>query len=96
MMLKALIKKQLMEVNTWLLQDKKKGTRRSKGGILGYVILYVFLFGVLGMMFFGMGIGLCEPMHNMGLDWLYFSMMGMMALLLGLFGSVFNLSLIHI
>ena len=91
-MLKALIKKQLMEVNTWLLQDKKKGTQRSKGGILGYVILYMFLFGVLGMLFFGMGIGLGEPMHNMGLDWLYFSMMGMMALLLGLFGSVFNTS----
>lgn len=91
-MLKALIKKQLMEVNTWLLQDKKKGTRRSKGGMIGYIVLYLFLFGVLGAMFFGMGIGLCEPLHNMGLDWLYFSMMGMMAMLLGLFGSVFNTS----
>ena len=91
-MLKALIKKQLMEVNTWLLQDKKKGTRRSKGGMIGYLLLYLFLFLILGGMFFMAGMGLCEPLHNMGMDWLYFAMMGLMALLLGLFGSVFNTS----
>lgn len=92
MMLKALIKKQLMEVNTWLLLDKTKGTRRSKGGIIGLALLYAFLFLVLGGMFCVFASELCEPLHEMGLDWLYFAMMGMMALLLGLFGSVFNTS----
>lgn len=92
MMLKALIKKQLMEVNTWLLLDKTKGTRRSKGGIIGLALLYAFLFLVLGGMFCVFATELCEPLHEMGLDWLYFAMMGMMSLLLGLFGSVFNTS----
>lgn len=81
-----------MEVNTWLLLDKAKGTRRSKGGIIGLALLYAFLFLVLGGMFCVFATELCEPLHEMGLDWLYFAMMGLMALLLGLFGSVFNTS----
>lgn len=91
-MLKTLMKKQLMEVNVWLLVDKKRGTRRSKGGIVGYLLLYLVLFAFLGGCVYFLASALCPPLHGMGLDWLYFAMMGLLALLLGLFGSVFTTS----
>lgn len=89
-MFKALLKKQLMEVNTWLLQDKKKGKNRSKSGIILLILLYVLLFGVVGGMFYVIGYSMCEPLCLAGLDWLYIAMMSLMAIMLGVFGSVFN------
>ena len=101
-MLKALFKKQLMEVNSWLIQNKKSGKHRSRGGMLLYALLYVVIFAGLGAVFYIVGASLCAPLVSAGLGWLYFAMMSLMALLLGVFGSVFStyttlyLSLIHI
>lgn len=89
-MLKSLLKKQLMEVNTWLLQNKKTGKRRSNINIAMLIVAYTVLFLCLGMIFFGTGYMLCEPLVFAGLGWLYFSIMGLMAVMLGVFGSVFN------
>lgn len=89
-MLKALLKKQLMEVNVWLLQNKKTGERRSPRGILGQLLLYIVLFAMLGSLFYFVGTALLPVLHVVELDWLYFAMMGLMALMLGLFGSMFN------
>ncbi len=89
-MLKALFKKQLTEVNTWLLQNKKSGKRRSGAGIAGLILVYAFLFALLGFVFYFVGSTLCEPLAAMGLGWLYFAMMGLLAVLFGVFGSVFN------
>ncbi len=89
-MLKALFKKQLMEINTWLLQDKKKGKRRSKSGMVLLVLLYAVLFAGLGMVFYFVGDMLCAPLLTEGLGWLYFVMMALIAIFLGVFGSVFT------
>lgn len=89
-MIKALLKKQLMEVNTWLIQDKKNGKRRSKVAMAGWLFLYGLLFVILGVVFFQVADEMCKAMLPMELEWLYFSMMAMMAMLLGIFGSVFN------
>ena len=89
-MLKALFKKQMLEMNAWLFQDKKTGKRRSKGGIVGYALLYLFVFGVLFFMFYNVASMLCEPLMRAGMGWLYLSIMGLMAVLLGVFGSVFS------
>lgn len=91
-MLKALFKKQLMEVNVWLLQNRKTGQRRSARSIAGQILLYAFVFVLLGFVFFMLGIGLGQPLHAAGLDWLFFAIVGLIALMLGLFGSVFNTS----
>ena len=48
-MTKILIKKQLMEVFSWIYQDKKTGKNRDKKGLLLYVFFYVFLFGFLAV-----------------------------------------------
>ncbi|MGN0299242.1 MAG: hypothetical protein ACI4C1_08705 [Lachnospiraceae bacterium] len=89
-MLKALFKKQMMEVNAWLIQDKKKGEQRSPRGMILLVLFYIVIFVVLGSVFFFMGTMLCEPLVALDLGWLYFAMMGLAAVLLGVFGSVFN------
>lgn len=89
-MIKALLKKQLMEANTWLIQDKKNGRRRSKAAMAGWLLLYGTLFVILGSVFFQVANEMCKAMLPMELDWLYFSMMALMAMLLGIFGSVFN------
>lgn len=89
-MTKTLLKKQLMEVFSWIFQDKKSGKIRSKSGIIGFSLLYLVLFSVLGSVFFTMAIALCEPLYKIGFGWLYFALMGLFAVALGVFGSVFN------
>ena len=89
-MLKALFKKQMMEVNAWLIQNKKKGSLRSRSEIVTFLLLYIAIFAMLGSVFYFMGTMLCSPLCSVGLGWLYFAMMGLIAILLGVFGSVFN------
>ena len=89
-MIKALLKKQLLEVFSWLYVDKKSGKSRSKNGIILYVLLYVVLFCFLGGMFFTMALPLCEPLVTVGLGWLYFALMSLIAVAFGVFGSVFS------
>lgn len=52
-----------------------------------FVLLMVCL---LGTMFGVLSNTMCGPLAEMGMDWLYFVIMGMMAVFLGAFGSVFN------
>lgn len=89
-MTKALFKKQLMEVFAWLYKDKKSGKNRTKGGIIGFAILYLVLFGCLGSIFYTTANMLCAPLYEIGFGWLYFALMGLIAVALGVFGSVFN------
>lgn len=89
-MTKALFKKQLMEVFSWLYRDVKSGKARSKAGIVRMAVLYAVLFGVLGSVFFVLADSICAPFLSVGLGWLYWCLMGLVALFLGVFGSVFN------
>ena len=90
MMLKALLKKQFLELNQFYFQNRKTGKRRSRGGIIGTVIGYaaIFIFisvsvGVLAALF-------ADAMLPAGLDWLYFAILSLLAVFLGVFGGVFN------
>ncbi|MGN1317209.1 MAG: hypothetical protein ACI4VW_09160 [Acutalibacteraceae bacterium] len=89
-MTKALFKKQMMEVFSWVYFDRKNGKSRTKSGIIGFAVLYLFLFGLLGTFFYEMAQGLCEPLFKAGFGWLYFAIMGLVAVAMGVFGSVFN------
>lgn len=89
-MTKALFKKQLTEVFAWLFQDKKSGKIRSKGGVIGFTLVYLFLFACIGIAFFSMATTLCAPLCEIGFGWLYFALMGLVSVALGVFGSVFN------
>ena len=89
-MFKTLLKKQMMEVNTWLIQDRRHGKARSKSSMLGMLVLYVFLFASIGFIFYALGQSLCASLVAMDLGWLYFAMMSLISVVLGVFGSVFN------
>ena len=90
-MLKLLLKKQMTEIFRNYFYDPKKNRARSKVGILGYILLFVLLMaGMLGGMFTYLSLTVCTPFAAAGMDWLYFAIMGLIAVLLGTFGSVFN------
>ena len=93
-MLKALLKKQFLETLSMLAGMNKK--RRKRGGgtrsrsMTVMVLLLLFIFVMLAFMFWTYAAILCGPLVRMGFAWLYFSMVGVMALLMGVIGSVFT------
>lgn len=89
-MRKALFKKQLMEVFSWVFQDNKTGKRRAGKGLITYIFFYALVFGFLGYIFYQVAEMLCEPLIGVGLGWFYVTLMGMIGVLMGVFGSVFN------
>ena len=89
-MVKTLLKKQMLESFSWLFYNAKSGKLRKGIGLLGNILLYVAVFGIVAAMFFVMALELCEPLVAIGYGWLYFAIIGMVAIVLGAFGSVFN------
>ena len=90
-MLKVLVKKQLIEIFRSYFYNAKKNKAYSKGATAAYVVLFVMLMvGVLGGIFTGMALMICKPMAEAEVEWFYFALMGLTAILLGAFGSVFN------
>ena len=89
-MISALVKKQMMEVFAWVYRNGKTGKNRSKNGVIAYSIFNLFIFAFLGFMFFFMGKMLCGGLVSIGLGWLYLAIMGLVAVALGVFGSVFS------
>lgn len=90
-MLKTLLKKQMAEIFRNYFYDPKKNKMRSRGATAMYIALYVLLMaGMLGGMFALLAVGICAPMAAAGVGWLYYLVMGLIAVLLGAFGSVFS------
>ena len=90
-MLKLLVKKQLTEIFRAYIYDAKKNRARSKAATVGYIIFFVLLMvGVIGGMFTTLSLTMCRSMAEAGMSWFYFAIMGLMAILLGAFGSVFT------
>lgn len=90
-MLKLLVKKQLTEIFRAYLYDAKKNRARSKAATIGYIVFFVLLMaGVIGGMFTTLSLTMCRSMAEAGMSWFYFAIMGLMAILLGAFGSVFT------
>ena len=90
-MLKLLLKKQLLEIFQVNFYDAKKNKARSKTSTVMHFILFILLvFGLLGGGFTFLATKLCTSLVAVGLDWLYFALMGLIAVLLGACGSVFN------
>ena len=90
-MLKLLLKKQLFEIFRSYFYDAKKNKARSRLATALYIGLFVLLMaGILGGIFTLLAVKLCGPLAAAGLGWLYFALMGLIAVLLGAFGSIFN------
>lgn len=89
-MIKALLKKQMLEVFSWLYKNRKSGKHRTVKGVVGYALFYLMVFGWLGVVFGFVANEICEPLRKADMGWLYWCLMGMIAIFLGVFGSVFN------
>ncbi len=90
MLFKAMLKKQLLEIKMMFFRDRKTGKHFDLRGRILYAILYIFVFACGGFGFGAMGYGLGSVMHELGKDYLYFSLTGLLSVALGVFGSVFN------
>ena len=73
-MIKTLLKKQMMESFSWIYQNRKTGKNRDTKGIIAYVILYLYVFGFLGVVFFQLAYALCAPLVSLNLGWMYFAL----------------------
>lgn len=89
-MVKALIKKQFLELWQSYFVDRKTGKTRNKGKIALSFFLFGLLMLVLALAFFAMSAGLCANLEGHNADWLYFALMALFSMALGIFGSVFN------
>lgn len=90
-MIKILLQKQMLELNRAFFFDAKKGKARSKVSAAGMIAMYaVLIIGVLGGMFTYLAVTLCKPFVEAGVEWLYFLLISLIAVALGVFGSVFN------
>lgn len=90
-MLKALLKKQMLETLAFFFFDAKKGKRRSNVAIIGFTALFVYAFGGIIWMFWELSGMLCQPLASSGLGWMYFAYMGMMAFAFGMMMSIFTM-----
>lgn len=88
-MLKALLKKEFQELFKGYFNNKS-GERRSSKSIIGLLAFFVLALFFLGGVFFFMAVSMIEPFSKLELTWLYFVIMGLLAVVFGVFGSVFN------
>ena len=90
-MTRLLLKKQLTEIFRSYFYDAKKNKARSKAATIAYIAMFaVLMVVVLGGIFTLLSVKRCAPMAQAGMGWLYFALMGLLAVFLGVFGSVFN------
>ncbi len=90
-MLNILLKKQIAEIFRSYTYDAKKNKARSKAATIGFIVMFVILMvGVIGGMCGALAYLICQTMVAANLGWLYFDIMGLIAMLLGVIGSVFN------
>ena len=89
-MIKALLKKQLLELNQTLFINRKTGKAKSTASVAGSIALFaILMIVVLGGMFTSLALSLSSLLY-VDMAWLYFLIIGMIAIALGIFGSVFN------
>lgn len=90
-MLSTLLKKELQEIFKSYYYDPKKNKARSKVSTVMYMVMYAFIMvGILGGMFTGFAVFICSAFVDSGMEWMYFSVFGLIAVFLGTFGSVFS------
>lgn len=90
-MLRTLIKKQFAEIFRTYFYDQRKNKARSKGSVIAWFLFFILIMGgVIGGMFASLSASLCGGLLAADMGWLYFALLGLLAILLGVFGSVFN------
>ena len=89
-MLKTLIKKQYHECFRNYFVNAKTGKARSKAGVAGFFVFFALVMLMLCGIFMFLAQSLIKPLAENNLMWLYYALMSILAIALGVFGSVFN------
>ncbi|MBQ0135234.1 MAG: hypothetical protein KBS43_00660 [Oscillospiraceae bacterium] len=89
-MFKLILKKQLLEIGTFYVKDRKTGARAKGSKLLLTAGLWIFCMFSLFMAGFAMSSLFGSTFFEIGLDWFYFITMGIISIFFGVFGSVFN------
>lgn len=89
-MMKALLAVRLRAMLAGFMAQSRQKKKKSRGVMLLFAFLYVYVAVVIAGMMCMMFGQLAPVYHAAGLDWLYFSMAGLMALMFAVFGSVFS------
>ena len=89
-MLKALLKKQFLELTAFYFQNRKNGKYRSAAGIAGFGLLFAFVFFSVGMAFYYLADVLADGLFAMDMAWLYFTLTGLFAIAAGVIGGAFT------
>ena len=87
-MWKALLRKQFLELHQTYFQNKKTGQRRSKGKTVGFIVLMALVCLLLAGSFLSLGSLFATTLYPQGLGWLHFTMMGLIAIVIGVVGDV--------
>ena len=70
--------------------SKKTGKGFKKWQTVAMFVLFAALMAMISVIFFGMSYLLHDILGFRGAEWIYFAVLGMLAMALGTFGSVFN------
>lgn len=79
-MLKILLKQQIARYFATFTIDSKTGKRRKRSAMIPYMILYVYVFGMLTFNFVSIAGPVCPILVDLELSWYYFLMMGLYGL----------------
>ena len=88
-MIKVMLKKQFLELFARMFRRSAMGKKNSKANVILYGVLFAYLFGMMGFLFYNLSSTLCTALHPAGLTWLYFALLALIATALGVVGSVF-------
>ena len=87
-MIKILLKKELLQFVSGLFARKNKKTSGISAAL--YAVILLLLVFSLGMMFYTVADTLAEPLFLLGFDWLYFALLGMMSIFVGVLLCAFT------
>ena len=89
-MIRALLKKQLLELGAAFVRSSKTGKQRSRAGTLGYALLFTVLMLLVMLSFGSMALPMAVMLVPQGLAWLYFVLMELSALMVSVLASAFT------
>ena len=88
-MLKALLKKQLLEINAQFFKDRRTGKARTRVSSALFILMFAVMLIGIGVIFFFIAKSLLTSASEEML-FLYYFVMGLIAIAIGILGSVFN------
>jgi len=89
-MFKSLMRVRLASIAGWIMGTSRAKKKASTAKAIGYGLLFLYVFGTFGALFFLTFGSLGKAYHALGLDWLYFALFAVADLALMFIFSVFT------